>query len=29
VMSFVKKFRSEFEAHAAGRCCAPEAGGGH
>ncbi len=25
VMSFVKKFRSEFEAHAAGKCCPPEA----
>jgi len=24
-ISFVKKFRSEFEAHAAGRCCPPEA----
>ena len=29
VMSFIKKFRSEFEAHAAGRCCGPDAGGGH
>ncbi|OGR51073.1 MAG: NADH oxidoreductase (quinone) subunit F [Elusimicrobia bacterium GWA2_62_23] len=29
VMSFVKKFREEFEAHAAGRCCAPEAAGKH
>jgi len=24
-ISFVKKFRSEFEAHAAGRCCPPDA----
>ncbi len=24
VMSFVKKFRPEFEAHAAGKCCPPE-----
>jgi NADH-quinone oxidoreductase subunit F len=29
VMSFVKKFRAEFEAHAAGRCCPPENGGKH
>ncbi|OGR68537.1 MAG: NADH oxidoreductase (quinone) subunit F [Elusimicrobia bacterium GWC2_61_19] len=29
VMSFVKKFRSEFEAHAAGRCCPSEAPGKH
>ncbi|MHB0995811.1 MAG: NADH-quinone oxidoreductase subunit NuoF [Elusimicrobiales bacterium] len=29
VMSFVKKFRAEFEAHAAGRCCPPEAAGKH
>jgi len=29
VMSFVKKFRAEFEAHAAGRCCPPGTGGGH
>jgi NADH-quinone oxidoreductase subunit F len=28
-MSFVEKFREEFEAHAAGRCCAPEAAGKH
>jgi NADH-quinone oxidoreductase subunit F len=28
-MSFVKKFREEFESHAAGRCCAPEAAGKH
>ncbi|HAT72807.1 MAG TPA: NADH-quinone oxidoreductase subunit F [Elusimicrobia bacterium] len=27
VTSFVTKFRSEFEAHAAGRCCPPEAQG--
>jgi len=29
VISFVKKFRAEFEAHAAGRCCGNEAGGKH
>jgi NADH-quinone oxidoreductase subunit F len=29
VMSFVKKFRAEFEAHAAGRCCPPEPAGKH
>ncbi|OGR44726.1 MAG: NADH oxidoreductase (quinone) subunit F [Elusimicrobia bacterium GWA2_61_42] len=29
VMSFVKKFRSEFEAHAAGKCCPPDAAGEH
>ncbi len=29
VISFVKKFRAEFEAHAAGRCCPPEAAGKH
>jgi NADH-quinone oxidoreductase subunit F len=29
VMSFVKKFRAEFEAHAAGRCCPPDNGGAH
>lgn len=29
VISFVKKFRAEFEAHADGRCCPPEPGGGH
>ncbi len=27
--SFVKKFRAEFDAHAAGRCCPPEAAGKH
>ncbi|MBI5743327.1 MAG: NADH-quinone oxidoreductase subunit NuoF [Elusimicrobia bacterium] len=29
VLSFVKKFRAEFEAHAAGRCCPPEPAGKH